>query len=224
MTDPDHGPAAPRAAAGASLTGDETIGLPEFDAPPADPVALLRRWLAAAEEHGVREPRVMVLATADGAGHASSRVLLLKGVEGETLVFTSHTGGRKGHDIAETQWASMNFYWRETLQQITVSGPVRMLPDERSDALFAERPVAAQATTSVSDQGADLLDEAALHAHAEKLIGLGQPLTRPGGWAGYGLTPHLIEFWHGRASRLHRRLEYRRAGSGSAWTTRRLQP
>jgi pyridoxamine 5'-phosphate oxidase len=218
MTDLDHRPAA------ATLSGDETIELPEFDAPPADPVALLRRWLAAAEERGVREPRTFVLATADRAGHASSRVLLLKDVEGGTLVFTSHTDSRKGRDIAETGWASMSFHWRETLQQISVSGPVCMLPDERSDALFAERPVAAQATTVVCDQGADLLDEDALHARADELISLGRPLARPRGWAGYALTPHRIEFWHGRASRLHRRLEYRREDSGSGWTTRRLQP
>lgn len=217
MTDLGQRPAA-------TLSGDETIELPEFDAPPADPVALLRRWLAAADERGVREPRAVVLATADRAGHASSRVVLLKDVEGDALVFASPTGGRKGRDMAETGWASMSFYWRETLQQITVSGPVRMLPDEDSDALFAERPVAAQVTTAVSDQGADLLDEAALHARADELIGLGQPLARPRDWAGYALKPHRIEFWHGRASRLHRRLEYRREGSGSGWATRRLQP
>ncbi|MBB5159499.1 phenazine biosynthesis FMN-dependent oxidase PhzG [Saccharopolyspora phatthalungensis] len=207
----------------ATLTGDESLHLPEFDAPPRNPVELLHRWLDIATEKGVREPRAVVLATANELGRPSSRVVLLKEItdDGE-LVFTTHVNSRKGRDLAATPWASVNFYWRETLQQINVSGPVEPLPAARSDELFAERPVAAQATTAVSAQSTTLSDEQEMADRAQRLIDAGDPLPRPTGWGGYLLRPDAIEFWHGRANRLHRRLEYTR--DGAAWAHRRLQP
>jgi len=184
-----------------TLTGDESLQLQEFDTPPAEPLGLLDRWLGIAAEHDVREPLAVALATVDAKGHPASR---------------------KGQHLAATPFASMTFYWRETLQQITIAGPVEMLSDEQSTALFDARPLAAQATTAVSHQSQPLYDEQSLHQRAGELIGAGEPLTRPHGWAGYRLVPHRIEFWQGRSTRLHRRLEY--TWDGTTWTSQRLQP
>ncbi|WP_016698559.1 phenazine biosynthesis FMN-dependent oxidase PhzG [Actinoalloteichus spitiensis] len=205
-----------------TLSGDESLVLPEFDAPPADPFGLLRRWIALAEEYRVREPLAVSLATADAAGRPSNRVVLVKEIVDGGLVFTSHTGSRKGRDLAVQPWASMNFYWRESLQQITLAGPVEALPASRSDELFAERPLAAQATTAVSAQSTPLVAESELHTRARELIEAGTALPRPAGWGGYRLLPREIEFWQGKASRLHRRLSYSWENGG--WTYRRLQP
>ncbi|WP_433041040.1 phenazine biosynthesis FMN-dependent oxidase PhzG [Dactylosporangium sp. CS-033363] len=207
---------------GETLTGDTALVLPEFDEPPGDPVALLREWLDAAVARGVREPASILLATADAAGTPSSRVVLLKGIDAGGLIFTSHTGSRKGTDLAARPYASATFYWRETVQQIHVTGPVQQLPPAESDALFAERPAAAQATTAASRQSAPLDDETALRRRAADLLATGQTIARPEGWAGYRLTPAGIEFWHGSVDRLHRRLRYDRGAAG--WTPQRLQP
>lgn len=205
-----------------TLTGDTSLVLPEFDEPPADPVALLREWLDAAVERQVREPYAVVLATADAAGVPSSRVVLLKGLTADGLVFTSHTGSRKGVELAGRPYASATFYWRETLQQIHVAGPVRQLPPADSDALFAERPATARAATAASRQSQPLDDESALRQRAAGLLASGDPIERPDGWAGYLLAPASIEFWHGSVDRLHRRLAYRHGDAG--WSGQRLQP
>ncbi|MEH6374924.1 phenazine biosynthesis FMN-dependent oxidase PhzG [Streptomyces sp. KLMMK] len=208
-----------------TLSGDSSLHLREFDAPPADPMALLREWLDEALRREVREPFAAVLATADEEGRPSTRVLLVKDLDDRGLVFTSFKGSRKGRDLAARPAASMTFYWRETLQQITLSGTVEELTAEESDDLFARRPLAAQATTAVSRQSRPLVDEAELRARARELVESGGPVPRPTEWTGYRLVPETVEFWYGSPDRLHRRLAYERPDQQTqAWTHRRLQP
>ncbi|SEE28562.1 Pyridoxamine 5'-phosphate oxidase [Jiangella alba] len=207
-----------------TLSGATDLELPEFDHPPAEPLGLLRSWLAAAAERGVREPSAVVLATADEAGRPSSRVLLLKEVDDRGLVFTSAADGRKGHHLAQQPWASVSFYWRETLQQVTAAGEVERLPAELADQLFAERPRDAQAASAVSRQSAPLADEADLHDRARALLASGRSIPRPDAWTAYRLVPREVEFWYGSPARLHRRLRYTRPAHDAEWTSGRLQP
>lgn len=204
-----------------TLSGDPTLELPEFEAPPEDPLPLLERWLQLADEHGVREPRALALATADTEGRPSSRILLLKQVT-PFLVFAGSYESRKGRDLAENPRAAGTLYWRETLQQVTVEGPVRTLSEEESDAIFGERLPYAQATTVASSQGEPLKDPAALRHAADELASGEEPPRRPSRWGGWRLDPDLVEFWHGSPDRLHRRLLYVKGASG--WKHQRLQP
>ncbi|MEV4627308.1 phenazine biosynthesis FMN-dependent oxidase PhzG [Micromonospora sp. NPDC049523] len=205
-----------------SLTGDATLRLAEFDTPPADPLPLLREWLDAAVDAAVREPGAMVLATADSDGRVSSRVVLLKELRPSGLVFTTHHASRKGRDLAARPYGSATFYWRERLQQVNVAGPVQPLNSAESDALFAERPEAAKATTAASRQGDPLDDEGHLRQRAADLLAAGTPIDRPPGWGGYVLRPAAVEFWYGSPDRLHRRLRYEH--DGRTWSYQRLQP
>lgn len=204
-----------------TLSGDPTLVLPEFEAPPEDPLPLLERWLRIADEKGVREPRALALATADAEGRPSNRILLLKQIS-PAIVFSGSYESRKGRDLEVNPRAAGTLYWRETLQQIVVEGPVRKLSEAESDALFAERPPAGQATTVASSQGEQLADAAELREAAGALAHDAESLHRPARWGGYRLDPDLIEFWHGSPDRLHRRLLYVKADG--AWTHRRLQP
>ena len=201
-----------------TLSGDPTLELPEFDAPPDDPLPLLELWLREADKRGVREPRALALATADAEGRPSSRILLLKQAT-PYLVFSGSYESRKGRDLAANPRAAGTLYWRETLQQVTIEGPVRKLNEGESDEIFSERPPKAQATTVASRQGEPLENPTALRESADSPK---EPLRRPDHWGGWRLDPDLVEFWHGSPTRLHRRLLYIK--SGETWSHQRLQP
>lgn len=200
------------------MTGT-AVAFPEYADPPDDPIRLLISWLAAAEKL-VREPRALALATAGSAGRTSSRIVVLSRITRSGLVFATHRGSRKGRELAENPWASGVLYWRETSRQVTVAGPVRPLPDDETDAMWAARPPFTHAMTTASRQSEPLADPEALR---EKALALGtEPLPRPENYAGYLLTPAEIEFWADGTHRLHERLRYQRTGTG--WRADRLQP
>lgn len=198
------------------------VPLPEFDAPPADPVGLFRDWFATAVERGVREPGVVALATADPSGRTTNRIVQTIRITDTGLVFTSHASSQKGRDLEATGWASGVLYWRETQQQIVLTGPVERLSAEESDALWFARPISTHPMSVAARQSEPLADEEELRARARELAAAGTALPRPTAWVGYQIVPTSLEFWHGSPDRLHRRLRYDRAGDG--WTTLRLQP
>ncbi|MFC4010185.1 phenazine biosynthesis FMN-dependent oxidase PhzG [Nonomuraea purpurea] len=205
-----------------SLTGLTDRSFPEYDTPPAEPLGLVRAWIKAATEAGVREPLALALATADRRGHASTRMVAVVDVSARGVIFTTHSTSQKGREIAETGWGSGVLYWRETGQQLIVSGPVGQLPEPESDLLWAARPTPLHAMTTVSRQSEPLRDPGGLLSEAELLAADEVPLPRPVRFAGYCLEPASVEFWSAAASRLHRRLRYDKTATG--WRTTRLQP
>lgn len=205
-----------------SLGGLVDLDFPEYDRPPVHPMDLVRSWLDDAVMRGVREPRALALATADARGRTSNRIVVIISVTDQGLVFASHRDSQKGRELAATPWASGLLYWRETGQQLILSGPVEPLPDHESDALWASRPIPLHAMSTVSRQSAPLTDVAALRADAADLESRNQPLPRPASYVGYCLRPAAIEFWSAASDRLHRRLRYDLGPAG--WTTSRLQP
>ncbi len=205
-----------------SVTGELELDLPEFDRPPADPLPLLVAWAERVERLGVIEPYNIALATVDGEGDITNRFVLAKSFDLDGVTFATNSSSLKGRQLADNPRAAVVVYWRETRQQLRLTGSVELLPDAESDAIWADRPVQSQAASAASTQSADLGDDAAYRAEAARLGAPGTPLPRPADWNGYRLRPDSIEFWHGGADRMHRRLRYDRTASG--WTHRRLYP
>jgi pyridoxamine 5'-phosphate oxidase len=205
-----------------SVTGTLELDLPEFDAPPEDPMPLLVAWADTAERLGVVEPYNIVLATVDTRGDITNRFVLAKAFDTEGVTFATNTSSLKGRQLAENPRAAIVVYWRETRQQVRLTGPVELLTDAESDAIWVDRPLASQAASAASAQSAVLEDDAAYRAEAARLSAPGIALPRPADWNGYRLRPDSLEFWHGGADRMHRRLRYDRTPTG--WTHRRLYP
>lgn len=198
-------------------------GLPDA-AEDRDPVELFRAWLTAAEESGLFLPEAMSLATATPDGEPSVRMVLLKEVEGRDFVFYTNFRSRKAAELDANPRAALCFHWPVLERQVRIAGGVERIGADKSAAYFATRPRGSQLGAWASRQSAPLASHDELEARfrkvKERFQGVDVPL--PEFWGGYRLKAERIEFWQGKADRLHERLEFVREGEG--WTTRRLQP
>lgn len=198
-------------------------GLSEADAA-ADPFQLFERWLQDAVDAGLPLPNAMTLATVTAAGAPSARVVLLKGVEARSFVFYTNYTSRKGRELAARPQASLVFLWAPLERQVRIEGSVEKMPPGASDQYWRSRPLGARHSAWASAQSDPVADRATLeHALAAARAQYGDDPPRPPHWGGYRVTPQAIEFWQGRADRLHDRLLYQRA-QGERWRIERLAP
>lgn len=189
-----------------------------------DPIVLFNRWFADARDAGLLLPEAMTVATATADGRPDARMMLLKRADDDGFVFYTNYGSRKAAQLAENPRAALLFYWNVLQRQVRIEGTVERTPGEESEAYFRTRGRGSQLGAWASRQSAELASrdelEQGFREQRERFGGREVPL--PEFWGGYRLRPERIEFWQGRANRLHDRLLYRKVGSG--WEVRRLYP
>lgn len=192
-----------------------------------DPIVQFRAWLDEAEDEGVLFPNAMALATADAEGRTSARHVLLRGVDEGGFTFFTNLQSRKGHDLAENPRAALVFLWKQLDRQITVTGDVTPVDDAEADDYFASRPRDAQIGAWASAQSTVIDDREALDRRVAEFDERfrGAEVPRPPYWGGYRVHPATVEFWQGRAFRLHDRFRYTREETGpTGWRLERLAP
>lgn len=191
----------------------------------ADPIAQFSSWLNEAISAEVHEPTAMVLSTVSLGGAPSSRVVLLKGIDNGTMLFYTNYDSRKGRELSQNPNAALLFFWPELERQVRVEGIVERVSAETSTAYFHSRPYESQIGAASSPQSQVITSREELDHRFAELASANAGRTtieRPAHWGGFALTPHTIEFWQGRPSRMHDRIRFRKAEEG--WMIERLAP
>jgi pyridoxamine 5'-phosphate oxidase len=189
-----------------------------------DPIELFREWFAAAADSGIFMPESMALATATRDGAPSVRMLLLKGVDERGFVFYTNYGSRKAEELESNPQASLCFHWAVLERQVRVEGTVERVSHEESFAYYSSRLRGSRIGAWASRQSQPLASREELEERVRRFDKqyAGGDVPLPPFWGGYLLRPRVMEFWQGKANRLHERLVFRR-GEGR-WETVRLYP
>src|SRR5215469_15342213 len=191
----------------------------------ADPHQMFERWMSDVVAAGLPEPTAMVLATVSAAGQPRARMVLLKAHDQTGFTFFTNRTSRKGTDLDEVPRASLLFPWHAIHRQVIAEGPVTQLGHAASEAYFRTRPRGSQLAAWASRQSTVIGSREQLEQRYEEMERRwpeGTDVPLPEFWGGYLLSPQVIEFWHGRANRMHDRLRYRR--SAEDWVVERLAP
>ena len=189
------------------------------------PFVQFSRWF---EEAKVQQPHLteaMTVSTCGTDGIVTSRVCLLKSFDDHGFVFYTNYNSRKGAQISENPRVSICFFWPAPDRQVRVEGAAVKTTSEEADAYFATRPRGSQLGAWASNQSAVIPGRGDLDQRFHELESnyRDRPVPRPPHWGGYRVIPVEIEFWQGRADRLHDRFVYR-LREPKDWVIERLSP
>ena len=197
----------------------------DLDKVDRDPLIFFQKWLDEAIRSELPEPTAMTLSTVSGNGVPSSRIVLLKGIENDCFVFFTNYSSKKGQELALNPQAALTFFWPKLERQVNITGKVEKTSELRSDTYFNSRPRKYQLGAWASVQSHELSSRFELMKKfgVLSLKYLGRSVPRPSFWGGYQIAPQTIEFWQGRASRLHDRILFKREHADQ-WKITRLSP
>ena len=184
-------------------------------------IALLRRWLADAEQAGIVEPNAIVVGTVDAQGRPSTRTVLCKGVDETGITFYTNYDSDKGQQLAASPYASATFPWYALGRQVHLRGPVAKVAPEVTAEYWSKRPRGSQLGAWASHQSRAIASREALAqqlAEVTERFADVESVPVPPNWGGYLISPEVVEFWQGRENRVHNRIRV------SGTRVERLQP
>ena len=190
-----------------------------------DPIGQFDKWFKEALAAGVPEPNAFTLSTISEGGRPSARIVLLKGLDQRQFVFYTNYQSQKGQELESNPACALTFFWPELERQVRIEGIATRVQESTSEQYFQSRPRASQVGAWASPQSSIIASRDILEAREreieKKFEGLNL-LPKPKQWGGFAITPIEIEFWQGRASRLHDRVVYYL--TDEKWIIHRLAP
>jgi pyridoxamine 5'-phosphate oxidase len=198
-------------------------GLPP-DIAERDPIDVLREWFDAAKRSGIMMPEAMCLATCSPDARPSARMVLLKRIDDDAIVFYTNYESRKGQELKANPYAAAVIHWTALQRQVRIEGPVEQVEESDSESYFHSRDRGSQIGAWASRQSRELGDRPELERREREMRERfkGQTVPLPAFWGGFRISVATIEFWQGRANRLHDRMRFDREGEN--WRARRLYP
>ena len=193
---------------------------------PEDPINLFNRWFHEVEDFGgVDEVNAMTVSTIGLNGFPKSRVVLLKQFTYEGFIFYTNYNSEKGKAIENNPHICLSFFWTSLERQVIIKGIAEKTSEVISDNYFASRPDGSKLGAIVSPQSEIIPNREYLENNLKLLEQeyQGNEIIRPKNWGGYLVRPQEVEFWQGRANRLHDRIRYQ-LQSDFSWKIDRLSP
>jgi len=199
------------------------LPLPEMSVD-STPLALFTQWFDDANKAGILLPEAVSVSTCSKDGQPSSRMVLLKQFDEEGFVFFTNYGSRKSDELTENNKISMLFHWSVLQRQIRIEGVVEKVSQQESADYFHSRDRGSQIGAWASKQSKKLSHENELKDRMSQFSGkyAQGEVPHPNFWGGWRVKPHYVEFWQGRANRLHDRVCFEIKGSG--WENFKLHP
>ena len=192
--------------------------------PKKNPFLLLKEWYVEAKKKEDVNPNAMSLSTVDSLGKPRTRMVLMKEIRKEGIVFYTNSSSKKGKQLENNSNAALCFYWKSTGKQILIEGCVKKISEKDSDEYFLTRDRKSQIGSWASSQSKILKNRLTLEKNYNSFQKRfsGKVITRPKNWKGYCVSPRRFEFWLARPNRLHERIEYSlRSGK---WISKNLYP
>jgi pyridoxamine 5'-phosphate oxidase len=190
-----------------------------------DPVKQFEKWFDESLQAAVVEPTAMHLSTVSTDGKPSGRIVLLKGIQNNKFQFYTNYQSKKGKELDENPVCALTFFWPDIERQVRIEGVVERVDQKTSEEYFQSRPRGSQIGAWSSPQSSIIKDRIILEqrvSQIEKKFENEKVLPKPSQWGGYQVDPLMMEFWQGRASRLHDRIEYVKVDG--VWKIYRLAP
>jgi pyridoxamine 5'-phosphate oxidase len=190
-----------------------------------EPIAQFSKWWEGALASHIEEVNAMTLATASVDGMPSARIVLLKGFDKRGFTFFTNYDSFKAQQLSENPKACLVFFWKELERQVRITGIIEKLSDPESDDYFNSRPEGSRVGAWASPQSRVIESREWLDDNYAAITNKmkGQKIARPQHWGGYIVKPVIVEFWQGRPSRLHDRIQYTLEENGN-WKIERLAP
>jgi pyridoxamine-phosphate oxidase len=189
-----------------------------------EPILRTHDWIQEAKDKEAGLPHALNLSSVSLEGQPSSRMVLLKRLSDEGLVFFTDYDGKKGQEIINNNKAALNFWWAKTNKQIRIEGICKKVSNKESDDYFHSRPRGSQISALASKQSETLESYEGLLEKAKQIESdnEGKDIKRPDRWGGFVLKPNLFEFWTNQENRLHKRELFTLNGEG--WEKSLISP
>jgi pyridoxamine 5'-phosphate oxidase len=190
-----------------------------------NPILQFENWFKEAVDASIPEPNAMTLSTISEGGRPSARIVLLKGIEQNQFLFYTNYQSQKGKELDQNPACALTFFWPQLERQVRIEGIATRVQESVSENYFKSRPRGSQIGAWASPQSSIIKDRTILEervAELEKRFEDVDPLPKPKQWGGFAVDPFEIEFWQGRASRLHDRIVY--YNQEGKWNVQRLAP